>query len=89
MRLVFLDAGPLGVLTNPKGTPEALACQQWAVVRTGGQPTAAYEALDGDSILAAQALLAVGSGDVVTIATDNVGHLGRFVDAKTWTAIQP
>ena len=29
MRLVFLDTGPLGVLTNPKGTPEALACQQW------------------------------------------------------------
>ena len=35
------------------------------------------------------ALLAVGPGDVVTIVTDNVGHLGRFVDAKTWTAIQP
>ena len=29
MRLVFLDTGPLGVLTNPKGTPDALACQQW------------------------------------------------------------
>ena len=29
MRLVFLDTGPLGVLTNPKGTPEAVACQQW------------------------------------------------------------
>jgi len=65
------------------------AAELWAVVRTGGQPTAAYEALDGDSILAAQALLAVGPGDVVTIATDNVGHLGRFVDAKVWTAIQP
>ena len=29
MRLVFLDTGPLGVLTNPKGTPDALACQRW------------------------------------------------------------
>ena len=51
------------------------AAELWAVVRTGGQPTAAYEALDGDSILAAQALLAIGPGEVVTIATDNVGHL--------------
>ena len=29
MRLDFLDTGPLGVLTKPKGTPRALACQQW------------------------------------------------------------
>jgi hypothetical protein len=29
MRLDFLDTGPVGVLTIPKGTPEALACQQW------------------------------------------------------------
>src|SRR3954453_21462256 len=29
MRLVFLDTGPLGILTHPKGTPRALACQQW------------------------------------------------------------
>ena len=65
------------------------AAELWAVVRTAGQPTAANETLDGDSILAAQALLAGGPGDVVTVATDNVGHLGRFVDAKIWTAIQP
>ena len=54
------------------------AAELWAVVRTGGQPTAAYEALDGDSILAAQALLAVVPGDVVTIATDN-GRASRPV----------
>ncbi len=42
-----------------------------------------------DTSLAAQALLAVDPGDLVTIATDNVGHFGRFVDAKVWTAIQP
>jgi hypothetical protein len=119
MRLVFLDTGPLGILTNPKGTPDALACQQWVrgllaaqvrvvvpaiadyelrreLIRAGKiaglrrlDAVAANEALDGDAILAAQALVAVGPGDVVTIATDNVGHLSRFVDAEVWTTIQP
>jgi predicted nucleic acid-binding protein len=150
MRLVFLDTGPLGVLTNPKGTPDAWACQQWvrdllaanvrvvvpaladyelrreliragkiaglrrldavrmglefdsitqaaldraaelwAAARTGGQATATNDALDGNCILAAQALLAAGPGDAVTVATDNVGHLGQFVDAMSWTLIQP
>ena len=149
MRLVFLDTGTLGVLTNPKGTPIALSCQHWvralllarvrvivpgiadyelrreliragkveglrrlntareglefapitqaaldraaelwAAARTSGLPTAGNQSLDGDVILAAQALLAVGSGDSVIIATDNVGHLSRFVDAEPWTAIQ-
>jgi predicted nucleic acid-binding protein len=27
--IVVLDAGPLGVLSNPSGHPEALACQEW------------------------------------------------------------
>ena len=27
--LVVLDAGPLGLVTNPRGTPESLQCQQW------------------------------------------------------------
>jgi hypothetical protein len=82
MRLVFLF-DPIAQAALDR------AAELWAVVRTSGQPTAASDALDGDSILAAQALLAVGPGDVVTIATDNVGHLSRFVDAKAWTAIQP
>lgn len=149
MRLVFLDTGTLGILTNPKGTPISLSCQQWvrgllaarvrvivpgiadcelrrelirasrlvglrrldtireelefapitqaaldraaelwAATRTGGLPTAGNQSLDGDVILAAQALLAVGSDDVVTIATDNVGHLRRFVAAERWMSIQ-
>ena len=40
-------------------------------------------------ILAAQALLAAAPGDVVTVATDNVGHLGQFVDARPWDQIAP
>lgn len=52
-------------------------------------PTAAPEALDGDAILAAQALMAGGPGDTVMVATSNVGHLGRFVDARVWDRISP
>ena len=29
MRLVFLDAGPLGLLTNPRGRSKADRCRQW------------------------------------------------------------
>ena len=35
------------------------------------------------------ALQAAGPGDVVTVATDNVGHLARFVDARPWETIAP
>lgn len=29
--IVLLDAGPLGLVTNPRATPESLQCQQWLV----------------------------------------------------------
>lgn len=150
MRLIFLDSGPLGLLTSPLGRPRADACRQWArdplavgvrvfvpeitdfevrreLIRIGataglrrldqvkatlefspitsdvwllaaqfwaddrrtGKPTASPDALDADCILAAQATLAAGPGDVVMVATDNVGHLGRFVDASPWGQIGP
>ncbi len=63
------------------------AAELRASVRSAGQPTAPPEALDGDCILAAQALLSAGAGDVVTVATDNVGHLGRMVDAGVWESL--
>jgi predicted nucleic acid-binding protein len=148
MRLVFLDSGPLGLLTNPRGRSKPEQCRQWvkdlaaagvrvfvpeiadyevrrklihiratagirrldqvkatldyaplttdvmllaadlwAAARSAGLPTAAPEALDGDCILAAQALLAAGPNDTVTVATDNVAHLSRFVDAQLWETI--
>jgi predicted nucleic acid-binding protein len=148
MRLIFLDSGPLGLMTNPKNTPLAEACRQWAMdltsagvrlfipeisdyevrrelmrlgksaglrrldqvkaqldyapittavmmeaaglwadARRAGRPTASPEALDGDCILAATALLAAGPGDVSIVATTNVGHLSRFVSAQTWETI--
>jgi predicted nucleic acid-binding protein len=65
------------------------AAELWADARRRGKPTAAPEALDGDVILAAQALMAGGPGDTVIVATGNVGHLGRFVDARIWDQILP
>ena len=52
-------------------------------------PTAPPDALDGDVILAAQVVLSTGLGDIATVATDNVGHLARFVDAQPWEQIVP
>lgn len=150
MWLVFLDSGPLGLVSQPRGTPDAIRCRRWAqallaagirvvvpeiadyevrreLLRVGttaglarldlvksnfhyaplttdvmlraaelwadarrqGKPTASPDALDGDVILAAQALVAGGPGDTVMVATGNVGHLGRFVDARIWDQIVP
>lgn len=67
-------------------TTDALreAAGLWAAARNSGLPTAPREALDGDAILAAQALtLGLPRGQAV-VATTNVGHLSRFVDARHW-----
>lgn len=148
-RIVLLDSGPLGIVTNPKAAsplsqegkvwleylpqkgyivmlPEIadyevrreliregktagirrldqlksqipyrplttevmlLAAQLWADARKRGKPTADSHALDGDVILAAQAILEVNAGNEVVIATTNVGHLSQFVDAREWRLI--
>ncbi|MGB7893119.1 MAG: nucleic acid-binding protein [Microcoleus sp.] len=149
-RIVFLDSGPLAIVTNPKAAsplsqegkvwlqslllkgyivmlPEIadyevrreliragktagirrldqlksqipyrpltsevmlLAAQLWADARMRGRPTAEANALDGDVILAAQAILEASEGNQVVIATTNVGHLSQFVDAREWRLIQ-
>ena len=45
------------------------------------------DALDGDVILAAQAVILRSQGYDTTIATTNVGHLSRFTPAKLWQEI--
>ena len=59
------------------------AAELWAQARNSGLPTADPKALDCDVILAAQALEKDG-----IVATENVGHLARFVDARDWRDIQ-
>jgi predicted nucleic acid-binding protein len=61
-----------------------LAADLWAQARLQGTPTAVDAALDGDVILAAQAMLLAQRGDSVTIATENVGHLGQFTAVRSW-----
>ena len=146
--VILLDAGPLGLITNPRASQEARECnrwlealalkeiqvkipeiadyevrrellradkfkgierlndlqryldyvplttqtilkaaQFWAQVRKQGRPTADDKALDGDVILAAQAILIQDEGHEVIIATTNVGHLSRLAQAKTWREI--
>ena len=54
------------------------AAEFWAQVRKAGLPTASPESLDGDCILAAQAVSINRPGYSVTVATTNIRHLSRF-----------
>lgn len=59
------------------------AAELWAMARNQGMPTADPKEIDADVILAAQAER-VGA----IVATENVGHLARFVVAKPWQDIR-
>ena len=86
--IVRLDRVKAALEYVPITTPAMLlAADLWAQVRQQGQPTADIHAIDGDVILAAQALaLGVPAADLV-IATVNVGHLARFLTAQRWQDI--
>jgi predicted nucleic acid-binding protein len=65
------------------------AAQLWAKARKTGMSTADPQALDGDVILAAQALsLGLPVSDFI-IATTNPGHISRFAPCDLWTNIEP
>lgn len=59
------------------------AAEFWAQARQQGQPTSNDKTIDGDMILAGQAV--TFGVDSFVIATTNVGHLTRFVAADLWT----
>ena len=59
----------------------------WADARQLGLPTASPDALDADVILAACAMTIGRPGDQVVVATQNVGHLDRYCDARLWSTI--
>jgi len=150
--IVFLDTGPLGLITNPKTSPETIAAAEWVynmeaaghrflvpaiadyevrreLVRAGkirgvamlnafnsaepdrflslsdpallcaadlwarsrnsGVPTADPRELDGDVLIAAQALDAGYPSTDFVIATTNPGHIEQFAPCDLWTNIQP
>jgi predicted nucleic acid-binding protein len=84
----LLRAGPSRYLSLTDESLE-LAARLWAQARNAGTPTAGPEALDGDVILAVQALgLGLRPSEFVG-ATTNAKHLSRFVPAEHWTGITP
>lgn len=69
------------------------AARLWAAVRNRNLTTAPPEALDGDAILSGQvrdfcALRSISLTNVI-VATVNVGHISRFVQAAEWRKITP
>ncbi len=69
-RLIFLPLNSEAMLK---------AAELWAESRSLGKPTADPKELDGDVILAAQALQIDG-----TVVTENPGHLALFVRIEHW-----
>lgn len=58
------------------------AAKLWATLRRGGIVTAAPTALDGDVLIAAQAI-----AEGATVVTPNVRHFEPIVPALTWRAV--
>ena len=86
-----LDTLERALVYLPLTTPVIrLASELWADVRSRGKPTAPDPALDGDVILAAQALvLQEELEEGVYVATTNPGHLSRYVAAGDWRDVGP
>jgi predicted nucleic acid-binding protein len=61
-----------------------LAAELWAKSRKTGRSIGDPKELNADVILAAQAIR-----HGATIATDNIGHLGQFTEARPWASIKP
>lgn len=81
--LAKLDDLKIALIYQPITTATMLkAAELRADARSRDRPTADPKELDGDVILAGQAIEAGAM-----IATENVGHLSRYVSAKHWSVI--
>ena len=81
--LIRLDQLKQALLYLPLTTNVMMeAADLWAQARKGGFSVADHRELDGDVILAAQARQAGA-----LVVTENIGHLGHFVDARDWRTL--
>jgi hypothetical protein len=88
-RLDLFNSAQSDRLVSITNAAMRLAATLWARARNHGYATADPKALDGDVILAAQVLtLGYPIADVI-VATENVGHLSRYVTADDWQNIVP
>jgi predicted nucleic acid-binding protein len=87
--LTILEALALRLAFVPITTPVMRqAAEFWAIARQRGMATADDKALDGDMILADQAIQIEQTWDQeAVIATTNVRHLARFATAREWRGI--
>jgi hypothetical protein len=65
------------------------ATDLWALARNSGWATAHPHALDGDAILAAQALELLPAAETVLVVTSNTAHMTRYVPAARWEDVTP
>jgi len=55
------------------------AASLWADARSQGLPTASPDALDADTLIAAQAVVVQA-----TVVTGNAAHIGRWAPVRSW-----
>ncbi len=80
-----LDELGRGLLYEPLRTSHFRhAAKLWADARNQGLPAAQDAALDGDVLLAAQALVLVTADSDTVVITTNPKHLRRMVRASRW-----
>jgi predicted nucleic acid-binding protein len=80
-----LDELGRGFLYEPLRTSHFRhAAALWADARNQGSPAAQDAALDGDVLLAAQALALASADPDTVVITTNPKHLGRMVRASRW-----
>lgn len=84
-RLILLDSGPLGMVTNPKAKGIPLDCQLWikSLLRRG-ERVAIPEISDYE---VRRELLRDEETEVIVATTTNVAHLSRFITAFHWQSI--
>jgi hypothetical protein len=66
-----------------------LAASLWAKSRQTGMVTADNKAINGDVILAAQALTSGAPSSDLLVVTSNASHFSHLLPAGLWTDIYP